>query len=429
MKTSLLTPASLALATMLACACDFLDTGLYGHRPRADTQNRGGGSLSAPDKPETPTPRIDTTVLFAAVEFDADYDWQKDTAYRSVDYDVILYKDMEPMLRISSASSACVSPDPDTHHIIEGSLYTEYSGPDHTVLGKDGEELFRFNGRELMKGILPVGGDLYTLSQKRSGEGFTLRKNGATVLSRTDGMVFGSLCDPSYGPTGALYADGEGGYCFCYRAAGGSGDSSGARNSGNSDDSRNSVTSGNPGEEYYMVLNGTQTKIDSRQQLHDVKIWDGKPHVVTLSFSSFPLSEGRVWRETSGLTIAGRFIPYGHTAPLSGTISSSRQGIKVTTLCEAEASIYNGQSDDYAIYEDALGNVRIVSGKNRPGAVMEACHFLSPACATLAGDRLICALAPRYRDGKVRIMTGDEWEELDFNGYISRVAAEVSLAR
>lgn len=151
------------LAALLLCPSGCLDYGLNPGKMRADCFNRnpGGGSGGNPDAP--PEMQLyDTTLYFCAVRFDESYDWQRDTAYGSESFELLLYRDFEPVLSVSSAGSGCVSADFDTHHIIGGHLYTEKSDLSSTVIGRDGVEIIRFEGREFLKGLLPDGEDIYT---------------------------------------------------------------------------------------------------------------------------------------------------------------------------------------------------------------------------------------------------------------------------
>ena len=173
---------------------------------------------AGPDEPgPAPGPvfQLDTTVYYSAVRFPDGYDWQRDTAYGSVPFELLLYRDFEPALTLPSGPDACFVPDPDRHHLAGGHLYTERMADGQTRIGRDGVELFRFPGREYLVGLLEDGEDLYTLSRPAKGDGFTFRRNGDVLLRQPSGTPFGSLTDPSYGPSGALYRDQEQ-VCFCY---------------------------------------------------------------------------------------------------------------------------------------------------------------------------------------------------------------------
>ena len=59
--------------------------------------------------------------------------------------------------------------------IREGHLYTDNLDGTETVIRRDGEELFRYPGRESLRGFLLVGGKVHTLGQNLDGDGFAYR--------------------------------------------------------------------------------------------------------------------------------------------------------------------------------------------------------------------------------------------------------------
>lgn len=135
---------------------------------------------------------------------------------------VCLFRDFEEVLRLPAGPGSEISPDTDLHHISEGNLYTEYVSLTETVIKKNGKDFLRYEGREILRGLLASGEDLYTLGQNRSGEGFALRRNGNILFSSEVGRVWGDLLDVTTAPTGALYRDGAL-LTFCYYTTGADG--------------------------------------------------------------------------------------------------------------------------------------------------------------------------------------------------------------
>ena len=129
--------------------------------------------------------------------------------------DIVLFKDGSRILTLGTGDDVEVSKDPDMHHIAGGCLYTEFTTATETVIKKNGEELFRYSGREILKGILVKDEALYTLGQDKDGQGFSFRKDGEILLSNTEGRVWGDMYEASYSPSGALYED-QGDICFIY---------------------------------------------------------------------------------------------------------------------------------------------------------------------------------------------------------------------
>lgn len=396
---------AIALAVLLS-ACGQLEAGPSLGKTRMECQDRGRHPTGNEDGPDEEEPAIvfDTTLMFTAVRFPDSYDWRRDSLYGSVSYEVILYKNSEQVLRISPASASCISPAHDTHHIIGGHLYTECSGSDYTAIGRDGEEIFRFNGREFLKGLLPDGNDVYTLSQKRSGEGFSLRKNGEILFSRNGGIIFGDMGDPSYGENGALYSDG-GRHCFCYRS-GSSGDAS-----------------------YYMVRNGKEDKIEADGEIYqDVKIYGDSLYLVRQQILGYNVSDGRIWPDNgAGHSVSGWFSGRNGASRFSGVMPYGKAGL-ISKVSMREASIYHGRESEYAVSADD-GTVYIERYPDSGEIRIPGYWFMSPACASLAGDLFCAALEPEDAEGHPVIVKQGKETEIPIHGYISRVSVTISQSR
>lgn len=128
-----------------------------------------------------------------AVEYPDGYDWRADVEKGSVKCSLVVYADGVPMMKIPAGDEYEVSSDPDMHRMSEGHLYTDYSTDSETVIKKDGKEIIRYQGREMICGLLADGNDVYTLGHPRRGEGFTFRRNGEILVGRDDGRSFGRL--------------------------------------------------------------------------------------------------------------------------------------------------------------------------------------------------------------------------------------------
>lgn len=142
------------------------------------------------------TPEVgdgDTIVFVCGVTVPENYDWVRDTALGNGEGEVFLLENYRKKVSLKSGYSHGVSPDPDTHHIIGGDLYTDFSFSSETVLKKNGEELFRYEGRERIPWILQDGDVVRTLGVRRNGDGFSLRENGEAVLVRESGTIVHGL--------------------------------------------------------------------------------------------------------------------------------------------------------------------------------------------------------------------------------------------
>lgn len=393
----------LPLLAVLA-ACDPLGDGLDAFRLRSACGPHGPGEGRAreggttPDGPE-PLP-LDTTLLFSAVRFPDGYDWPRDTAYGSVPFQLLLYKDFEPVLTLPSGADACFVPDPDRHHLLSGHLYTERMADGATRIGRDGVELFRFPGREYLVGLLEDGEDLFTLSRPAKGPGFSFRKNGEALVCRTDGMPFGDLSDPSYGATGALYRD-QGQVCFCFTA----GDAA--------------------GRSFHSVRDGHETRLDGvgpGSQVLDLKLSDGQVLVLDSSFQGYQLHDGRIWPDGKGFSVTGRFSTTA-SGTFSGFLADGSRD-EPTLLCREEAVLYHTGRTASAVSVDEAGTVHWCNLKEN-GQEQLPCYFLSPGCAVFTGSLPWLALTPRDTRRRPFVRIGTRVREVDINGYVSSLSVTI----
>ena len=387
-------------------ACDPLGDRLPGIRLRSEC-----GPHRPPDgQPKYGTLRpdslrllkADTTLLFCAIRFPEGYDWQRDTAYGSVPFDLLLYKDFEPVLTLPSGPDACFVPDPDRHHLLSGHLYTERMADGTTRIGRDGTELFRFTGREYLVGLLEDGEDLYTLSRPAKGPGFTYRKNGYLLLNRADGTPFGDLSDPSYGATGALYRD-QGRICFCFSAGTGGGRAG------------------------FAVLDGVESRLDALPAgalIRDLKMRKGEPRALLDTLRGYKVCDGRLWPEGTGSAVTGSFSLNGEE-PYSGYLEPGLWGAP-ERVCPEEAALYRVDRKTFAVSADEAGSV-CWYGPGGGGREDLPCHFLTPACAGFTGGFPWLVLTPRDTRRRPFVRAGTRVREVDVYGYISCLSVTVSF--
>lgn len=191
------------------CFCERFDLG-HGV-PRGDL-TVGGGRISDEDASDRHA-QTHQRLLVSAIAYPQDREWRRDTVYGAVEGSTLmLLSGGDTLLNISSLKSL----SPDMMHWVDGHFYIETVDGGQTVILRDGQELLRYDGREVLKGILEHEGDLYSLGQSRSSAGFALRRNGTIVYSRDQGYVVGSFGDMAYGSHGALYMDGDRGPLFSW---------------------------------------------------------------------------------------------------------------------------------------------------------------------------------------------------------------------
>ena len=149
-------------------------------------------------------------VYLTAVRFPDGYAWDLDTCAVQGEVWIDLYRDGE---RIRSLPAG-VSVHPDMHRYVGGHVYMDWSTDTETVVSRDGAELFRFEGREAVRGFLVREDGVHTLGQDRDGEGFTYRIDGRILYRSETGAVLGAPDSP--GTSGGAFVEyGEDVYYTC----------------------------------------------------------------------------------------------------------------------------------------------------------------------------------------------------------------------
>lgn len=143
-------------------------------------------------------------IYLTAVRFPDGYAWQEDTCAVDGPVWIDLYRDGTLVRSVPADGSV----HPDMHRFMGGHLYTDCSTDTETVVSRDGVELFRFEGREALRGFLIREDGVHTLGQDRDGEGLTYRVDGRIVFRSETGAVLGRPDEPG-APGGALAEYGE----------------------------------------------------------------------------------------------------------------------------------------------------------------------------------------------------------------------------
>lgn len=140
------------------------------------------------------------TIWYATgFEYPEGYDWKSDPESGSVKCSLVVFANGVPMMKVPVGDDYETGSGPDMHRIIDGCLYTDYSSDSETVLKKNGKEVVRYSGREMIVSMHVDDDDIYTLGQPRSGGGFTFRRNGEVQLSRENGYVLSGFRKDSQG--------------------------------------------------------------------------------------------------------------------------------------------------------------------------------------------------------------------------------------
>ena len=391
MRKFFLTIAALALFA----SCDY---GLWDHpfnSPRSKVISSGEGvghRIGAP----VPGAKTDTAVYICGVRVPEGYDWQKDTALGIGRGEVFLLKDMKEVTAFSTGYAEYSGTDPDTHHLIDGHLYTEFSTSTHTMIKCDGKELVLYEGREFLSGLVARGGDVYTLGRRRSGRGFTYRKNGEIILDISEGTVFGSFQDPSYPRTGALYED-KGVICFAYF-----------------DEGTSCVHLVEDGED--RIMNGSmKTPVGSdvkicRGQLYAANVIGAGGLVYTSSGVSSVVASGYIWSSCS-------IFDTGSDICLVGNVAGGYN---------TRSAVYSATAGQVRVYEYEDFNIRCRDGiVTLVPAAYQGYHCFSRECQDFCGDDDYAVLSPTDGSPPVLRKNGED-AVIGINGYLTGVEVYVS---
>lgn len=134
-----------------------------------------------------------TTCYMTAFDYPEGYEWKADTDNGNVKCSLIVFANDVPVMKIPVGKEYEVSSDPDMHRILGGHLYTDYSTDHETVIKKDGQELFRYDGREMILDMIIYGTDIFTLGCPRRGDGLILRKNGIAEFQKESASPIGKI--------------------------------------------------------------------------------------------------------------------------------------------------------------------------------------------------------------------------------------------
>lgn len=145
--------------------------------------------------------RTRDVLSYCGVIYPSGYDWRSNPQYGNVACKLFFNVDGENIIEMNAGYGYEVSPDPESHHIVNENLYTDFSNDTETVVRKNGSLLFRYQGREMLLGVAVKEDVVYTLGQSRSGDGFSYRADGKVLLESAGGHVITSLLEDN----GELY--------------------------------------------------------------------------------------------------------------------------------------------------------------------------------------------------------------------------------
>ena len=402
---------TLAIAAVCCAPPEGYDVQKVNHRPDNGSQaiiEDPGGGTQLPDS--LAASLSDTVIYVSAVKFPSGYDWRRDSSATDQGAKVVLYRNFSEILSLECSEKEFVSSDADMHHILDGDLYTEYSTVTQTIVGKNGKEVLRFDGREYLEGLLERPEGTYTLSAQRNSDTLLLRRSGEVVL-KVNGRAALGWSSRSSGGTGALYEDGAE-VCFCYISSKG-----GA----------------------YAVRNGKEASValpTRCRNVRDVSVLDGKTYVVADNgnITSFKgngfqskLSE-RVWSEAQlfgmpgGMCVAGSFKDESDS--LCSGVWWGRDSLEVTG--PGDCLVYPSEEGSVGLKHSTKGEVELFRREEKIPSP-EGCHYLfSRRCACVCGKRIYVLLTPVQEGAGCALWMDGNRVEMNLNGFLTGLEVDVS---
>ena len=351
-------------------------------------------------------------VYLTAVRFPDGFAWEEDTCAVDGPVWIDLYRDGK-LVRSIPAGSALHA---DMHRFRNGHLYTDFSSGEETVVCQDGLELFRFPGREALRGFLVREDGIHTLGQDRDGNGFTYRIDGRTVFRSEAGIVCGDPCTP--GRLGGAFTEEEEWVFYAY---------------GVNVDGGTEYNILRNGEQYKVLPKGSGGTILDIQVIRD-KVYRirNKTRVTVLESDDGTATLPVQGRET---LVRGRIVPLKEDVLVLGAVTStdgtrrcflfSEKGNTCPTDGKTEISELLADGNVAAwLTVDAGGRPARLErsdgkGKPLPGDV----RLISGHCLLLREGRAYLALTGR--NGKAnRLWVDGEETEIPFNGYFTSVTVE-----
>ena len=384
-----------AAFVLCLASCQLLEPPLSVNRPRIEE-----GLHTVVPSPEKEDP--DTVLLVSALCFPQSYDWQKDSLFGRVPCTLKLFRDGEEALSLSAGPGTFVSASHDGHHIIDGSLFTEYSDQHQTVICRDGEKIASWSGRERLVGLLPKDDDLYTLGC--SATGLVYRRNGIESLRIDDCEPFGGFRFITYGPTGALY-EVDGTVCFAFQSARGGISTVFVAYGGEPRE----VFSARDAEvlDAKIVGNGVAILYNSGGT---ARLKDGSGHCINIpNPGAISWVAAEIAELDGALTAVGYFLNSGENR-LSFGIGRSNYSKRFI-------------SAPLAVYIQSEELVPVYAGEDVPSD----CYFLSADCACFSpSGSLTIALSPKDTTSRPYVLCGGGRAEYPVDGFLTGVAYHIS---
>lgn len=385
----------LSFAALAACARDPLIPGL----PRYLREPPGHKAESTADSVLTIPPGTHTWAT--AVRFPDGYDWEVDTCAVEGAVWLDLYCDGMLLRSVRAGESL----QPDMHRFAGGHLYADSSTDTETVLYRDGAELFRFEGREALRGFLLQEDGIHTLGQDRDGDGITYRVDGREVFRSDAGLVFGN---------GNALTENDGALWYGFSVK------------------------GKAGREYRLMreseLAGT---VEPDGTVYDFCQMGGKAYWLQTRRGGLTLVEDGS-RTSVGLK-AGETVRSGRIVPgadgLYIMVQAERSGTRRTFIRlpdgsqreladgETVGAVLSDGKDTGWIVTASDGSLRFIRKGGESLSIPRGGFLYGNDCALYADGHLFLALSGHFGEPG-RLVRDSEVTEIPFNGYFTSITLE-----
>ena len=345
--------------------------------------------------------RRDTVLLVSAVSFPDKYDWQRDTAFGRVPFNICLYRDGKKELSVKAGPGTDFGNTTASHYIIGTSLFTVCSDSRGTRIGKNGRLVRAWKEKESLYGILEKDGALYTLGRETGSEGLTYRRDGNVVLKIDKAEPFGGFRTDGYGQTGALYEAG-GEVCFAFSSA---------------LDGVTSVKLVRDGQPE-VLLSAARTKVlDAKMIGNSPALLYNESGVTMMSYGGRHFnvghSGGLLWKSASLVMFEGR------VSALGSFVLNNEPNLTYGIGWENSCLEIQGSPDYLYCNGDAYCAVDPAS------EALRNYYFINRDCACQLGDGLVLALTPKNTSNPPRVKFFGREYSYPMNGYLTGVSCVI----
>lgn len=433
MKDILLPVAIISICiTALHCGIIENDVSNFG-RSRNETGTWKRKDNGKPGESPEINVRGDTIVYLTTVEYENGYHWQQDADGENAPFTINVYRNDDKILEVNGGPGTTIASHPDMHRFANGHLYTDYSTINETIISQDGQELFRYKGREMICGFLAREDGIYTLGQNRNGKGLTFRRNGETLYSNDSGIVLGDISNPC-GDSGALY-EANGDIVFMF----------------------NIITKYDGGDIHslYIVRNGIQQQVETNRNIngiYDARLIDGVIYIAgnlkyndgnpVLSFGNELVKYGSgisnvqncriLWTGTDVFLKADFINDPGRSRTSFLWDSNGKHITRLPSGTWVYDFYVEGESYAYVYTEgDMTGSLFVsVHAGTEDGRHSLAANgkykFMSSSCAALKNSIFCIGLSSATEGGHSLLIVNSETRALEINGFISSVDVEIT---